>query len=57
MVETEVDKILDTQDAATYWEEVYYTPDTSIVVVEEVADTRTSQVPSVGTSKAEEAKH
>ena len=57
MVEAEVDKIPYTQDAATYWEEVYYTPDTSIVVVEEVDDTRTNQVPSVGTSKAEEAKH
>ena len=56
MVVAEVDKIPDTQGPATYWEEMGYTPDTWIVVVEDVVDTRTNQVPYVGRSKAEEAK-
>lgn len=53
VVAAELDEIPSAQDAATYLEEKGYTPDTSIVVAE---DSRTDQVPSVGTSELAEVK-
>jgi hypothetical protein len=50
VVAAEVDKFPDTRGAVMYLEEVGYTPHTW------VADTRTNQVPSDGTSKAEDAR-